>query len=144
MKTPLLLFMSILVLLVFSSCSISQEDAEKQATLFYQALQEDNYSSIETMIDEEGLKVSPWEDWKAIMTQKVTLGKLISFEREDSYNTGYQNGLNYVDLYYIVKYEKVMLFEFFRMVKRGDDYRIITYSYYDNKERRADFVKSIN
>jgi hypothetical protein len=126
-----------------TSCSISQEEAEKQASAFYEELKNHNYDAIQSMIDKEGLEAAPWKDWEKILMQKESLGGLISYEREDSYNVGYQDGLSYADLRYTVTYEKVVLYEFIRMVKRGDDYRIITYSYYDDKDKRVEFVKSL-
>jgi hypothetical protein len=138
-----LTIISLTILFVASSCSISQEEAEKQASAFYDALTNHQYDLIKPMIDKEGLEVAAWEDWEKIFKQKEGLGKLISFNREDSYNVGYQNGLSYADLLYTVKYEKVVLYEFIRMVKRGDDYRIITYSYYDDKDKRIEFVQSL-
>jgi hypothetical protein len=143
MKNLYLLLFFPLFLLTITACSVSQEEAEKQALAFYEVLKNRNYDDIKPMIDEEGLKAAPWENWKALLVQKEALGQLISFEREDGYNVGYQDGLSYADLYFTVTYEKVVIFEFIRMAKRENDYRIITYSYYDNKDRRTEFVQSL-
>jgi hypothetical protein len=123
------------LLFVLGSCSVSPEEAEKQATVFYEKLKQHDYEAIKGMLDEEALNANTWEEWLQILSNKEQLGELVSFEKSMGFHTNYQNGVSTISFRYTTEYTDLTLYEFIKLVKRGEEYKVLVYAYYDTEQK---------
>jgi hypothetical protein len=136
-------FVLFIALFVITSCSVSPEAAEQNAAQFYEKLKARDYNALKNMLDEEALQMNTWEEWEQIFVQKEALGDLISYEKEIGFEAAYFNERSTISLKYTVKYSTATLYEYIKFIKQGEDYKVITYAYYDSEERRTEMIKKL-
>lgn len=124
------------------SCA-NAEEAEKHADNFYNAMKLNDYETMKNMIDESMLEVNSIEEISVLFVQKESLGEMISFTKETGFDYREANGLTVVRFLYTVEYKAATLYEYIRLTKRGDAYKVVNYGYYDNKEKRQEFIDHV-
>jgi hypothetical protein len=129
----------LLIALGLSSCA-NVEDAEKYADKFYEAMKGEDYDAVKGLLDESMLENNSMEEISNLIVQKEALGEMSSFKKEVDAVKQDANGITVVRFLYEVKYPEVTLYEYIRLTKRGEEYRVVNYGYYDNKEKRQEFI----
>lgn len=127
---------------LFNSCA-NAEEAEKYADNFYNAMKLNDYETLKNMIDESMLEVNTIEEISVLFVQKESLGEMISFTKETGFDYREANGLTVVRFLYTVEYKSTTLYEYIRLTKRGNEYKVVNYGYYDNLEKRQEFIDHV-
>jgi hypothetical protein len=133
---------AVLAILCLNSC-VNVDEAEKYANNFYEAMQAKEYQKLENLIDETMLASNSMEEIRAMIVQKESLGEMVSFQKETGHDYRESNGLTVVRFLYTVKYTDIMLYEYIRLTKRGDAYKVVNYGYYNDKEKRQEFIEHV-
>ena len=112
----------------FTSCE-SVNEAQEVADGFYAALNSEDYSALENMLDKEAVNDELKEQFMGIFAaHNDHYGKITSHSKY-AFETNSENGLTVVLLKFTVETEKGKVYELLRFVKRDDGYKIIAYQY---------------
>ncbi len=138
MRTLFILFAGLA--LVLNSCGFKKEadSAEKYAEQFYQHMQNDNMPAIEKMLDAAALSASPADQWKEVIQRKNDFGKLESYKKDIGFHTSINNGVTMVSLRYTCKYTNLTFYEKLVLVKRGNEFKVYSYEYNQDKNQLSE------
>lgn len=125
---------------LMTSCA-SKEAGEKTANEFYEALKAKDYETAFDLIDQDLFDQEGEEVIKSFITQKEVLGELKSFTQESGFKVMEQNGKSMVRLLYTTEYANKTLYEYIVLGKSEGEYKIVSYAYYDSKEKRDEYQK---
>ena len=130
MKTRYIII-AVVVIGVISSgffCSLVSQSG-KMGDQFYGYLQKNDYNSILTMLDEEALNKYSKEEWlELFISRNRYFGSLKSY-KNTGFHTNTLNGLQIAKLNYEVDNLNGMVYEEIEFIKRGNDYKILTYQF---------------
>lgn len=130
MKTRSILAIIILISVVstgFLCGSVSKSG--KVGDLFYTHLQRNDFQSIIKMLDKDALKQYTAEEWKKLfISRNQFLGKIKSY-KNTGFHTNTVEGTNVSILNYEVDNSNGLVYEEIEFVKRGNDYKILTYRF---------------
>jgi len=126
-----------LVGLNFQSCGFAAdaEEAEKYVDEWYDNLKAKDYDALMAMVDEEGLEANSEEEWRTVLQQKEALGEIKSIEKDVGFSANSSDDVTTVTLDYTVEYDLVTIYERIKMVKRGEEYKVLSYQYNEDKSR---------
>lgn len=122
--------LSIIALFSLSSCE-SVEEAQLVADTFYEAFNNQDQATMETLLDPESIiNAGIKGDFYKVFDQHwQTYGKVISHSRY-SFSTNTNNGVSIVKLNFNCETEKgTTVYEKLRFVKRDSGYKIIEFEY---------------
>ncbi len=130
MKTRYIIIIIVITGLISSGffCS-SVSQSGKIGDKFYHHLQKNDYNSIITMLDEDALKEYSKEEWVDLfISRNRYFGHLKSY-MNTGFHTNTLNGLQVTKLNYEVDNLNGLVYEEIEFVKRGNDYKILTYRF---------------
>lgn len=127
-----------------SSCGLKAEadEAGKYVEDFYKKMKDNDYEAMLEMVDEEGLKASTEDQWLAVFKQKEALGEFEGYDEGLGWHTSINNGVTKVQVDYTTHYADFEnVYERFVLVKRGEEFKILSYQYNENKSSLQDVSK---
>lgn len=133
MKTRSILVIVVTISIVstgFFCGSVSKSG--KMGDLFYTHLQNNDYQSIISMLDEGALQKTSAKDWKQLfISRNRFLGKIKSY-KNTAFHTNTLEGNKVSILNYEVNNTNGLGYEEIKFVKRGNDYKILNYRFSPN------------
>lgn len=127
-----------------SSCALKEEADEAKVTVekFYQKMNDKNYDALAEMIDEEGLAANTKEEWISVIKQKESLGDFKGYDEGIGWHTSIDNGITKVEVDFTTHYELLNdLYERFVLIKRGDEFKVLSYQFNEDKSKLQDALK---
>jgi hypothetical protein len=131
MKTALLSIGFIVVsLFTLNSCGLGEAKTEAQAMakIFHKHMKMHDYNSMANIIHEEGMKMTPREDWVAHFKSLESLGEIKSIKQDLNFNTSINNGVITVELSYTIKFADKTMTERLIFRKDSDTFKLMGYS----------------
>lgn len=129
-----------LLTLMFTSCA-SKEESEKAGKEFYESLKAKDYDKAMSLFDEAMFEEEGKENILNFIAQKEALGEMKSYTLEPGSKWMEMNGRSMVRLLYTVEHADRTLYEYIVFSKTDDGYKIVNYAYYDDKDKREEYIK---